>query len=70
MMNKQHELEQRRARLTPEQRQRLAQRIQSGDQTAQQQAQIVRRPDTDSIPLSYAQQRHWFLWQLDPQSTA
>ncbi|MCG7756281.1 MAG: condensation domain-containing protein, partial [Nitrosomonas sp.] len=69
-MNKQHELEQRRARLTPEQRQRLAQRIQSGDQTAQQQAQIVRRPDTDSIPLSYAQQRHWFLWQLDPQSTA
>ncbi|MGZ0018694.1 amino acid adenylation domain-containing protein [Nitrosomonas sp. wSCUT-2] len=70
MMNKQHELEQRRARLTPEQRQRLAQRIQTGDQTAQQQAQIVRQPDTDSIPLSYGQQRHWFLWQLDPQSTA
>ncbi|MER0172169.1 MAG: hypothetical protein DU489_16580, partial [Nitrosomonas sp.] len=31
---------------------------------------IIHRPDTDSIPLSYAQQRHWFLWQLEPQSTA
>ncbi|MGZ0018693.1 amino acid adenylation domain-containing protein [Nitrosomonas sp. wSCUT-2] len=31
---------------------------------------IIRQPDTDSIPLSYGQQRHWFLWQLDPQSTA
>ena len=69
-MNKQHELEQRRARLTPEQRQRLAQRIQTGNQAAQQQVQILRRPTMDSIPLSYAQQRHWFLWQLEPQSTA
>ncbi len=69
-MNKQHDLEQRRARLTPEQRQRLAQRIQAGNQTAQKEAVISRRPDTHTIPLSYAQQRHWFLWQLDPQSTA
>ncbi|SDW67294.1 non-ribosomal peptide synthetase [Nitrosomonas oligotropha] len=69
-MIKQHELEQRRARLTPEQRQRLARRIQTGNQTAQQQVQILRQPDTDPVPLSYAQQRHWFLWQLEPQSTA
>ncbi len=60
MMNKQHDLEQRRARLTPEQRQRLAQRIQTGNQAVQQHVQILRRPDTDSIPLSYAQQRQWF----------
>ncbi|VVN21638.1 Linear gramicidin synthase subunit D [Pseudomonas fluorescens] len=24
----------------------------------------------DSIPLSYAQERQWFLWQMDPHSTA
>jgi len=24
----------------------------------------------DSLPLSYAQQRQWFLWQLEPQSAA
>ena len=70
MMNKQYELKQRRAQLTPEQRQRLAQRIQAGNQSTQKEALISRRPDTNTIPLSYAQQRHWFLWQLDPQSTA
>jgi len=31
---------------------------------------IIRQPDADRSTLSYAQQRHWFLWQLDPQSTA
>ena len=28
------------------------------------------RSGFDSIPLSYAQERQWFLWQMDPHSTA
>ncbi|SOD20611.1 non-ribosomal peptide synthetase [Nitrosomonas ureae] len=31
---------------------------------------IVRQSLENSPILSYAQHRHWFLWQLDPQSTA
>ncbi|PSJ18787.1 non-ribosomal peptide synthetase [Nitrosomonas supralitoralis] len=31
---------------------------------------IVRQSSESRQILSYAQQRHWFLWQLDPQSTA
>ncbi|SDY74921.1 condensation domain-containing protein, partial [Nitrosomonas halophila] len=31
---------------------------------------IVQQPVEKRHTLSYAQQRHWFLWQLDPQSTA
>ena len=31
---------------------------------------IVRQSLENRHILSYAQQRHWFLWQLDPQSTA
>ncbi|UJP06311.1 MAG: condensation domain-containing protein, partial [Nitrosomonas sp.] len=69
-MNKHDDLERRRARLTPEQRQRLAQRIRANDQAAPQQMLISRRLAAESAALSYAQQRHWFLWQLDPQSTA
>ncbi|MFK3774285.1 amino acid adenylation domain-containing protein [Pseudomonas sp. NPDC089406] len=30
----------------------------------------VSRHEQDSLPLSYAQQRQWFLWQLEPGSSA
>ncbi|MCO6433519.1 amino acid adenylation domain-containing protein [Nitrosomonas nitrosa] len=64
------DLAQRRARLTPEQRQRLAQRLQAAGKVAQQTFVIPRRLANERVYLSYAQQRHWFLWQLDPHSNA
>src|SRR5690606_21639713 len=64
------DLTQRRARLTPEQRQRLAQRLQAASNPLQQTSVIPRRTANERTYLSYAQQRHWFLWQLDPHSTA
>src|SRR5947209_11535655 len=36
----------------------------------QQGETIPRRPQNDSVPLSYAQQRLWFLHQLQPESPA
>ncbi|SFO40854.1 non-ribosomal peptide synthetase [Nitrosospira briensis] len=63
------DLTQRRARLTPEQRKKLAQRL-TGANAPARQPNIPRRDSTGPAPLSYAQQRHWFLWQLEPLSTA
>ncbi|SCY65227.1 HxxPF-repeated domain-containing protein, partial [Nitrosospira sp. Nl5] len=63
-------LAQRRARLTPEQRERLAQRLAGIGLPAQRKPAISPREPSDRAPLSYAQQRHWFLWQLEPLSTA
>ncbi|QLF91733.1 non-ribosomal peptide synthase/polyketide synthase [Pseudomonas sp. ABC1] len=31
---------------------------------------VPTRHETEHLSLSYAQQRQWFLWQLDPESTA
>ncbi len=31
---------------------------------------LLRADRTQPLPLSYAQERQWFLWQLDPQSAA
>src|SRR5690606_1093154 len=64
------DLAQRRARLTPEQRQRLAQRLAAANAPARHELAISPRLSSQPAPLSYAQQRHWFLWQLEPLSTA
>ncbi|SOD42120.1 non-ribosomal peptide synthetase [Nitrosovibrio sp. Nv4] len=64
------DLAQRRSRLTPEQRDRLAQRLAVGSSSVRQELTISRRESSGPAPLSYAQQRHWFLWQLEPLSTA
>lgn len=66
------DLAQRRARLTPEQRKRLAQRLRASNDSLQQatEGDIMHRPEDAPLRLSYAQQRHWFFWQLDPHNTA
>lgn len=63
-------LAQRRSGLSPQQRAVLAQRMRGGKSDAPTASGIPRRAGNGPAPLSYAQQRHWFLWQLDPDSTA
>ncbi|MBV9789620.1 MAG: amino acid adenylation domain-containing protein [Chloroflexi bacterium] len=52
------------AALSPAQRALLIQRLQT--KAGSQSQNIVRRPDTDTYPLSFAQQRLWFLNQMQP----
>ncbi|MCF4994541.1 amino acid adenylation domain-containing protein [Pseudomonas syringae] len=41
-----------------------------GVEQAQREPSIVSLPRSQPLALSYAQERQWFLWQLDPLSTA
>jgi amino acid adenylation domain-containing protein len=68
------ELARRRARLNPEQQAALARRLKGAAG-----AEMANSPATQAVPvrtcphagpLSFAQQRQWFYWQLDPASTA
>ncbi|WP_413762773.1 non-ribosomal peptide synthase/polyketide synthase [Variovorax sp. Varisp41] len=61
----------RRANLTPEQRERLKQRLRGGADSGRAEQPIPRHASEDGLaPLSAAQQRQWFLWKLDPARTA
>ncbi|PUA29931.1 MAG: hypothetical protein B0W54_05145 [Cellvibrio sp. 79] len=60
---------QRRSALTPEQRERLRQRIQGGAPATQIDAGI-KRSHASAAPASSAQQRLWLLWRLNPSNSA
>ncbi|MDA8447469.1 condensation domain-containing protein, partial [Paracidovorax valerianellae] len=68
------DLSARRAGLTPEQRAQLQQRLRGAAQAVASAVPlpqaIVGRSAPGRTALSAAQQRMWFLWQLDPTSTA
>ncbi|NBF11443.1 amino acid adenylation domain-containing protein [Pseudomonas sp. Fl4BN1] len=57
-------------RLPLEQRQQFYQRLQARGMSFAQLPIAPTRQDAPSLPLSYAQERQWFLWQLDPDSAA
>ncbi|NMF39993.1 condensation domain-containing protein, partial [Pseudomonas sp. SWRI 103] len=57
-------------RLPLEQRQQFYQRLQSRGMSFAQLPIASVREDGQHLPLSYAQERQWFLWQLDPDSAA
>ncbi|WP_308580912.1 condensation domain-containing protein, partial [uncultured Pseudomonas sp.] len=57
-------------RLPLEQRQQFYQRLQSRGMSFAQLPIASIREDGQALPLSYAQERQWFLWQLDPESAA
>lgn len=60
------ELALRKARLTPAQAQRFEERIRGGED-APVLGEIRRQPTGATRPLSFSQERRWFLQQLDPE---
>ncbi|MDX6695902.1 MAG: hypothetical protein QOF02_3505, partial [Blastocatellia bacterium] len=63
-------LSKRLADLTPEQLAYLSRQLKEKGKANQSKQQIPRRAAADNSPLSYAQQRLWFIHQLDPSSPA
>ncbi|MCG6136134.1 MAG: amino acid adenylation domain-containing protein [Nostoc sp. LLA-1] len=68
MDNIKDKLLQRRSKLSPTQRSLLAKRLRGEVDSHSQLEVISRRSQTSPAPLSYAQQRLWFIHQLDPDN--
>jgi len=63
-------LSERRARLSPAQLSLLQRRLKQGGNAAPARETIVRGAIDGAVPVSFAQQGQWFLWQLNPANTA
>jgi hypothetical protein len=63
-------LSERRAKLSPAQLSLLQRRLKPGGNAAPAREAIVRGHIDGPVPVSFAQQGQWFLWQLDPANTA
>ncbi|MGN7744406.1 amino acid adenylation domain-containing protein, partial [Pseudomonas sp. 22526] len=68
LSNENIDLVSRFVRLPLEQRKLFYKRLQSRGMSFAQLPIAPTRMDVDSLPLSYAQERQWFLWQLEPES--
>ena len=69
-MSNQQDLSERRSRLDSEQLAALKIRLRGKAGGAEPRATIVRGTHGDRAEMSFAQQRMWFLWKLQPQSAA
>jgi|GEM_PF-1959113 len=70
-MYSKEELEKRRARLSKDKRELILKQVRGELASAQAETSLIpKRPPSDVAPLSFAQQRLWFLQQLAPDSPA
>ena len=68
-MDTQQDITKRRTQLSPEKQLLLQKRLQATSQVIEEPTIIiVRRPDDSDDPLSFVQERFWFLQQFDPNS--